>query len=203
MQDPKCDAESKHGYLHLHDNKCRPCQYYSECKYIAELKKYQTQRLIETLNDREIREDYWLSGGLTEEEAARIVSEAKQKRELIRRTDVLALAEKGILVSNGNYESVCKAINSIPAANQWIPIKTRPMTPEELEEYGERFDTDEIYECELPDHGQEVLVTTKWGVNKTTFYDDGLEGCYFDDYEGDGEVIAWMPLPEEYKEVDE
>ena len=33
----------------------------------------------------------------------------------ISREDVLALAEKGILVSNGNYKSVCKAINDLPS----------------------------------------------------------------------------------------
>jgi hypothetical protein len=37
--------------------------------------------------------------------------------EVIRRQDVLDLAKKGVLVSNGNYESVCKAINEIPPAN--------------------------------------------------------------------------------------
>lgn len=33
----------------------------------------------------------------------------------IRRSDVLALAEKGALVSNGNYQAVCKAINELPS----------------------------------------------------------------------------------------
>jgi hypothetical protein len=33
----------------------------------------------------------------------------------ISRDDVLALAEKGTLVSNGNYTSVCKAINELPS----------------------------------------------------------------------------------------
>ena len=33
----------------------------------------------------------------------------------IRRQDVLDLAKKGVLVSNGNYESVCKAINELPS----------------------------------------------------------------------------------------
>lgn len=35
----------------------------------------------------------------------------------IRRQDVLDLAKKGVLVSNGNYESVCKAINELPSVN--------------------------------------------------------------------------------------
>ena len=39
----------------------------------------------------------------------------------IRRKDVLDLAEKGILISNGNYKAVCKAINKIPS----VKIKKR------------------------------------------------------------------------------
>jgi len=38
-------------------------------------------------------------------------------KEAIYRQDVLDLAKKGVLISNGNYESVCKAINEIPSAN--------------------------------------------------------------------------------------
>lgn len=39
------------------------------------------------------------------------------REEAIRRQDVLDLAKKGVLVSNGNYESVCKAINELPSVN--------------------------------------------------------------------------------------
>ena len=83
----------------------------------------------------------------------------------------------------------------------WIPIKTRPMTSEECEEYG--VDDGYIYDCPLPDGGDEVLISTKWGVEKTTFYTD--DGYYFEQYEDDGDVLAWMPLPEPYKgsEVEE
>lgn len=39
--------------------------------------------------------------------------------DLISRQAVLDLAKKGVLVSNGNYESVCKAINEIPSVNPY------------------------------------------------------------------------------------
>lgn len=42
-------------------------------------------------------------------------------KETIYRQDVLDLAKKGILVSNGNYESVCKAINELPPVNPIEP----------------------------------------------------------------------------------
>ena len=38
----------------------------------------------------------------------------------IRRQDVLDLAEKGILISNGNYKKVCKVIEDLPPVN---PVK--------------------------------------------------------------------------------
>lgn len=85
----------------------------------------------------------------------------------------------------------------------WIPVKTRPMTEEEKENYSEYlFEGDGlIYECPLPDDGQEVLITSKYGsVDKTTFYTDC--GNYFEDYEDYDEVIAWKPLPEPFKERD-
>ena len=43
----------------------------------------------------------------------------------IRRQDVLDLAKKGVLVSNGNYESVCRAINELPPVNPQEPITDR------------------------------------------------------------------------------
>ena len=85
----------------------------------------------------------------------------------------------------------------------WIAIKTRPMTEEEKEYYSEYLFEGNglIYECPLPDDGQEVLITSKYGsVDKTTFYTDC--GNYFENYEDYDEVIAWQPLPEPYKERD-
>ena len=41
-------------------------------------------------------------------------------RDAIDRQAVLDLAEKGVLVSNGNYKSVCKAINDLPPVNPQV-----------------------------------------------------------------------------------
>ena len=79
---------------------------------------------------------------------------------------------------------------------RWIPIKTRPITEKEKEYFF--ADVEFIYDCELPDNGETVLITDKWGnVDKDTFYRD--DGCYFEDYSGEDDVVAWMPLPEGYK----
>lgn len=80
---------------------------------------------------------------------------------------------------------------------EWIPIKTRPLTEEEKEEYP---DYSFMYDCQLPDDGQEVLVTSSCGyVRLDTFYRD--DGCYFEYYCDEGDVVAWQPLPEPYKGV--
>lgn len=40
-----------------------------------------------------------------------------ENKEAIYRQDVLDLAKKGVLISNGSYKSVCKAINELPSVN--------------------------------------------------------------------------------------
>ena len=93
-------------------------------------------------------------------------------------------------------EAVSKAIEALEQT-RWIPIKTRPMTEEEKEEIGHEYAY--MYDCPLPDDGQDVLITDCWGnVEEDTFCRD-YEGCYFETNCDDGEVIAWMPKPHPYK----
>lgn len=84
---------------------------------------------------------------------------------------------------------------------EWIKIKTRPATEEEKKEYREYFDEiGHVFDCQLPDDGQEVLITTLYGtVEKVTFCRDSYFGCYFEEYEEEGDVLAWMPLPDPFK----
>ena len=88
----------------------------------------------------------------------------------------------------------------------WIPIKSRPMDDEEREYYSERIgyvlsdDEAVIYDSCLPDDGQEVLVCHKWcGVGVEHFCNDEY-GCYFEENGDMDGIVAWMPLPEPYKE---
>ena len=95
-----------------------------------------------------------------------------------------------------------RELKKLREQTRWIPVKTRPITPDEIEEFGWE-DKDEswmwMYDCELPDDGQEVLIQSEYGIDVTTFYNEGSEGCYFENYEDRDDVIAWMPLPEPYK----
>ena len=102
-------------------------------------------------------------------------------------------------------------LKSIPSAQEWIPVKYRPMTAEErkrFEEeyiYGYELEDDEalMFDCEMPEDGQEILVSCRYGrVDEDICQYDGefygLEGN--DDWDG---IIAWMPLPEPYREEKE
>lgn len=97
----------------------------------------------------------------------------------------------------GFRETIKELPSVTPQQTSWIPIKTRPMTEEEKEEIGHEYAY--MYDCPLPDDGQEVLITDCYGnVEIDTFCRDH-EGFYFEDNCDDGEVIAWMPKPEGYK----
>lgn len=102
---------------------------------------------------------------------------------------------KALQYDREQYE---KGYNDGYNANKWIPVTYR-----ELDEENERQlypNADYIYNCNLPDDGQEVLITTKYRqVVMTTFYNDGDDGCYFECYEDWDDVLAWMPLPKPYK----
>lgn len=95
--------------------------------------------------------------------------------------------------------------------SEWIPIKTRPLTNEERVEYAEYYgieycDTanEFMYDCPLPEDGQEILISTKYGVETDICCIDDCMGSinvYSLEGRGDWEgVSAWMPLPEPYKE---
>ena len=89
---------------------------------------------------------------------------------------------------------------------KWIPIKYRPMDEEEKQYWSEYMGADdemEMFDCPMPEDGQEILVTFKSGyVNMDICEIDG--GLYGLEGNGDWDgIIAWMPLPEPYSEVEE
>lgn len=84
----------------------------------------------------------------------------------------------------------------------WIPLKTRPMTEEEIIFYSEWTEYGiEIFDCPLPEDGQEVLVSCGNYVCVDTFCkDDGGYECYFEGVDIE-DVDAWMPLPKPLCEI--
>ena len=109
-------------------------------------------------------------------------------------------------VTNVDAFSLQMAIKALEKEPAWIPIKTRPLIDEEKEEYADLGYSDDsinfMYDCPLPEDGEEVLITTRYNEVKTdTFCCD--EGCYFETYCDEGDVKAWMPLPECYRGEEE
>lgn len=99
------------------------------------------------------------------------------------------------------------AIENLPSADvqKWIQIKTRPMDDEERDYYEEHYgfrpyDDEVMFDCMMPDDGQEILVSFKSGFVSTDICDSdggfiGLEGN--GDWDG---ITAWMPFPKAYLE---
>ena len=97
-------------------------------------------------------------------------------------------------------------VEQLPSVTQksgkWIALVARPMTNEEREYYSEKLDYCDgdaaIYDCPLPEEGQDVLITTcTGGVLIDTFFND-YDGCGFEGYDIE-DVKAWMPLPKPYE----
>ena len=117
--------------------------------------------------------------------------------------------EKAVAYSLG-IANALRVIRDYPDAQSfvgWIPFTTRPMDKEELEEYGELLgcgpegiDPEDavVFNCELPEDGQRVLITNSWG----DVVIDKFERDDFVGFEENGDMdgyLAWMPLPEPYR----
>ena len=89
----------------------------------------------------------------------------------------------------------------------WYEVTTRALTNEEKAEYAERGYSDceipeYMFDSEMPEDGQEILIATSWGVDKDICCVDG-DGCNnliglesHGDWDG---VKAWAAMPK-YKE---
>lgn len=115
--------------------------------------------------------------------------------------------EKGFVSEHGYAVLLHAEAHHEIFIEDWIPIKMRPGTDEEYEEfsqYGECPREDfRVFECQLPEDDQEVLVTTRWGDVCIDIWHRDVDCCYFENNSDDGDVIAWMPKPKEYvPEVD-
>ena len=101
------------------------------------------------------------------------------------------------------YEAdAVEALAMLPSAEAvqgWIPFTRRPMTEEEQKDYP---NCTFIFDCVLPDDGDEILVSNGRFVWMDTFCND-IDGCYLDGGDDIDEDMAWMPLPKPYKGGDE
>lgn len=92
---------------------------------------------------------------------------------------------------------------------EWIPVTKRPMTDDEWEDLPDEakdyIDEDGkwFFDCPMPEDGQNIIISTKWGVWGDTceISAEGGLNAYYLEGQGDWDgVLAWMPMPEPYKE---
>ncbi len=99
--------------------------------------------------------------------------------------------------------AIQKAIQKLK--DGWIPIKMRPGTDEEYEDFSRYGDCPRedfnVFDSPMPDDDQVVLITTRWGDVCTDIWHRDIDCSWFEDHEDSDDVIAWMPIPEAYKEA--
>lgn len=93
-----------------------------------------------------------------------------------------------------DYEAIDMAISAL-SKDKWIPFTRRPMTEEEQEDYP---DCTFMFDCDLPEDGEEILISSGRFVSLDTFCVD-VDGCYLDGGDDIDEDMAWQPLPKPYR----
>lgn len=90
-----------------------------------------------------------------------------------------------------------KPVPSAGSCIEWHEIKTRPLTEEEKAWYAESgLDPESIFDCPIPDDGEDILVATKYGVDTDVC---SVDYCYGIGLEKRGDwdgVLAWAKMPD-------
>ena len=92
----------------------------------------------------------------------------------------------------------------------WHEVTTRKLADEERAEYAERgfadYEVPEyIFDCTMPEDGQEILVVTRWGVGTDccSVDGDGVNNLLELENRGDWDgVIAWAEMPKYKQEAE-
>ena len=126
------------------------------------------------------------------------------------------IEEDGWNVMTEHLEALNLAINALEnrPTDEWIPVKYRSLTTEERKEFAEHYGSEysdeideKVFDCPMPEDGQEILVSSSWGVREDIAENDALlNGFNTYGLEGNGDwegIDAWMPMPEPYKKGEE
>jgi len=100
-------------------------------------------------------------------------------------------------------EFECDCFEEKRPHGEWIPVTYRDMDAEEIEqweaEYGTLAEEDKkVFSCPMPEDGQDILISTKYGVSSDTCCYDG-DAYWLDMHDDWDDVDAWMPYPKPYK----
>lgn len=120
--------------------------------------------------------------------------------DLISRQAAIDAVKEYFMFSPIEGRQCAKAIERVPSAQQWIPIKWHEITEEEREREGYPKDWVVYIDCEMPCDEQEILIQTKNGyIRWDVCYEDG-EFSLDSGWDWIEDIVAWMPLPEPWKE---
>ena len=118
--------------------------------------------------------------------------------DLISRADAIGAWDKLSKRGRTEFDQVLMTLPSTEVVQGWIPFTRRPMTEEEHKYYP---NCTFMFDCVLPDDGDEILVSNGRFVWMDTFCSDDV--CYLDSGDDIDEDMAWMPLPKPYKGDDD
>ena len=120
---------------------------------------------------------------------------------LIKRQDAI-----DALMNDSDWADAIPTIKSLPSADrstEWIPVKWHEITDEEREREGYPKDWVVHIDCDMPCDGDEILVQTKQGyIRWDVCYEEG-EFSLDSGWDWIEDIVAWMPMPEPYKERNE
>ena len=129
-------------------------------------------------------------------------------KDMIYRDDAIALVIKAIHgtdnkeIQNYLMDGLRKQMWSLPSVEVvgWIPIEWHEITEEEREREGYPKDWVYLLDCVMPQDDQEILVQTKNGeIRWDVCYEE--DGFILDSgWDWIEDIVAWMPLPKQYKE---
>lgn len=112
-----------------------------------------------------------------------------------RKDAIELLSAYGVPLDEERFqEAIDMAIEAL-SEDKWIPFTRRPMTEEEQEDYP---DCTFMFDCDLPEDGEEILISSGRFVSLDTFCVDA-DGCYLDGGDDIDEDMAWQPLPKPYR----
>lgn len=95
----------------------------------------------------------------------------------------------------GYADALSQAIEAMEKT-EWRPITRRERKEGEQEYFsGANF----IYDCDLPENGQDILVTDGKRTWADTYFDD--EGPELDSQQDFDRLTAWMPYPKPYRKT--
>lgn len=134
------------------------------------------------------------------------MNDIEKAGDVISREALKAYARKVICGDNPTNTLIIRMFDEIidNAPSQWIPITFREADDDEYKEFLKRYDDIpreecKVYDCRMPDDGQEVLVTTCGGYVCEDIFCADPDAYGFESCSDPGDAIAWMPKPEPYK----